>query len=71
MEYISALVNRNTPKIADKFKFEKIEKENGHDVCEFYSENGKIVICGNSVTSLSERVRPGKSRRGLWGDAFF
>ena len=53
MEHILALVNRITPKIADKFKFELIDDDNGHDVCEFYGEDGKIVIRGNNNVALA------------------
>lgn len=53
MEHILALVNRITPKIADKFKFEVIDDDNGHDVCEFYGEDGKIVIRGNNNVALA------------------
>ena len=53
MENIKNLISRNTPEIVDSFIFEKIEKENGFDVCEYTKKDGKILLKGNNTVSLA------------------
>lgn len=47
------LIDRVTPSIADHFKSEIIPAENGFDVFEVESVNGKIVLRGNNGISLA------------------
>ena len=47
------LIKRNTPKIADSFIIKNIEPDNGSDTYEIYTEDGKIVLAGNSNLSLA------------------
>lgn len=47
------LIKRNTPKISDNFILKNIESDNGFDCYEIYSEEGKVVLAGNSNLSLA------------------
>lgn len=53
MESVKNLIVRNTPEIVDCFIFEKIEKEDGFDVCEYTQKDGKILLKGNNNVSLA------------------
>ena len=53
MESIIELIRRNTPEFCEKFIIEKIESENGCDVCEYFSRDGKIVLRGNNCISIA------------------
>ena len=48
-----ALVQRLLPQHADRFEFEPLPPADGHDVFEFESREGRIVIRGNTGVSLA------------------
>ncbi len=47
------LVNRNTPKISELFDFRICESDNGCDRYEIFTEEKKIVICGNNKIAMA------------------
>lgn len=52
MEFVKKLIERNTPELLNMFELEKIEKENGFDVCEYLASNGKILLKGSDNVCL-------------------
>jgi alpha-N-acetylglucosaminidase len=50
----NGIIGRMTPSVKDQFKLEIIEKENGMDVYEIESVDGKVVIRGNNGISLAK-----------------
>ena len=46
-------VQRNTPKIADCFVFEKIESDNGCDCYKIYARDKKVVISGSNKIAMA------------------
>lgn len=46
-------IRRNTPKICDNFVTKIIEPDGEYDCFEIYTENGKIVLAGNSKLSIA------------------
>lgn len=53
MEHVIELIKRNTPAISDRFELEKIESDNGLDVCEYLAHGDKILLRGNNNVSLA------------------
>lgn len=53
MEEIKQLFSRVTPQIKDIFEIKPIESDNGFDCCEYYDENGKIILCGNNKVMIA------------------
>jgi len=49
----AALVKRLLPKHTDKFSFEVIQPDNGHDVFEIITHDGKVIIRGNKGTAMA------------------
>ena len=49
----AALVKRLLPKHTDKFSFEVIQPDNGHDIFEIITREGKVIIRGNTGTSMA------------------
>ncbi len=49
----AGLVKRLLPKHADKFSFEVIQSDNGSDVFELETKNGKVIIRGNTGISMA------------------
>jgi alpha-N-acetylglucosaminidase len=51
-----AFIKRMVPAVADKFVVEEIPAENGMDVFELQSRNGKIVLGGNKALSIASAL---------------
>ena len=50
---MNRLIERTTPHLADRFVLETIEKQNGRDLYEIETENGKIVLRASSDSALA------------------
>ena len=51
-----AFVKRVVPTVADKFVIEEIPADNGKDVFELQSRNGKIILGGNKALSIASAL---------------
>ena len=51
-----ALIKRVVPAIADRFVVNEIPAENGKDVFELESKNGKIILGGNKALSVASAL---------------
>ena len=51
-----ALIDRIVPSIANRFIVEEIPAENGKDVFEIQSRNGKIILRGNRALSIASAL---------------
>lgn len=53
---VKGLIERLIPKAADHFVIQYVSKENGKDVFEVESENGKIILRGNNGVSVASAL---------------